>query len=63
MIWRPLGIEPADALNGTTALHAWALERGAHLLRVHDVRAAREAVDLFTLLRAGTHLTPRISPC
>ena len=63
MIWRPLGIEPADALNGTTALHAWALERGAHLLRVHDVRAAREAVDLFTLLRAGRNLTPTVRPC
>ena len=62
MIWRPLGIEPAQALNGTTALHAWALERGAHVLRVHDVAAAREAITLHALLRAGRPLTPHLSP-
>lgn len=62
MIWRPLGIEPAQALNGTTALHAWALERGAHVLRVHDVGAAREAIALHALLRAGRPLTPHLSP-
>lgn len=62
MIWRPLGIEPAQALNGTTALHAWALERGAHLLRVHDVPAARETVALHALLRGDDLLTPHLSP-
>lgn len=62
MIWRPLCIEPAQALNGTTALHAWALERGAHLLRVHDVAAARETVALHALLRGDAPLTPHLSP-
>lgn len=62
MVWRPLGSSSEDALNGTTALHAWALERGAHLLRVHDVGPAREAVELFALMRAGRNLTPMVSP-
>lgn len=47
MITRLLGITPDEALNGTTALNVMALERGASILRVHDVRAAREAVDIF----------------
>ena len=46
MIWRRLGITPAEALNGTTALHAVALLKGANILRVHDVKAAVEAVKL-----------------
>ena len=45
MIWRRLGITPAEALNGTTALHAVALLKGANILRVHDVKAAVEAKD------------------
>ena len=36
MIYRPLGCTPAEALGGTTFLHALALERGAQILRVHD---------------------------
>jgi dihydropteroate synthase len=51
MIWRPLGIEAAEALNGTTALHMALLERGANILRVHDVQAAMEVVKLYGLLR------------
>jgi dihydropteroate synthase len=50
MIWRALESSPDDALNGTTALHAWALERGGHILRVHDVPAAREVVKLHAML-------------
>lgn len=46
MVYKPLQITPEAALNGTTALHAWALERGAHVLRVHDVAAAREVLTL-----------------
>lgn len=46
MATRLLGIEPADALNATTALHIEALSRGADILRVHDVRAAAEAVAI-----------------
>ena len=50
MIWRRLGITPAEALNGTTALHAVALLKGANILRVHDVKAAVETVKLLRSL-------------
>lgn len=50
MIWRRLGITPAEALNGTTALHAVALQKGASILRVHDVKAAVETVKLIQTL-------------
>ena len=50
MIWRRLGITPAEALNGTTALHAVALLKGANILRVHDVKEAVEAVKLIRTL-------------
>lgn len=50
MIWRRLGITPGEALNGTTALHAVALQKGANILRVHDVKAAVETVKLIQTL-------------
>ena len=50
MIWRRLGITPAEALNGTTALHAVALLKGANILRVHDVKAAVETIKLIQTL-------------
>ena len=50
MITRLLGISPDEALNGTTVLNTVALMKGASVLRVHDVRAAREAVEMFTML-------------
>ena len=50
MIWRRLGITPGEALNGTTALHAVALLKGANILRVHDVKAAVETVKLIQTL-------------
>ena len=50
MIWRRLGITPGEALNGTTALHAVALLKGANILRVHDVKEAVEAVKLIQTL-------------
>lgn len=43
MIWKPLGIKPEDALNGTTVLNTIALMSGADILRVHDVREAAQA--------------------
>lgn len=46
-IWKTLGITADDALNGTTVLNTIALMHGANILRVHDVKAAREAVTLF----------------
>ena len=49
MINRVLGTIPSEALNGTTVLHTLALQKGASILRVHDVRAAVETVRLFSL--------------
>jgi len=51
MVWRPLSIRPAEALNGTTALHMLALEQGAHILRVHDVAEAVQAIHLWEFYR------------
>lgn len=47
MIWKTLGVTPDLALNGTTALNMTALMNGASILRVHDVREARQVVMLF----------------
>ncbi|MDO5396092.1 MAG: dihydropteroate synthase [Bacteroidales bacterium] len=56
MITRKLGITTADALPATTALNTLALDRGADILRVHDVEAARHAVEMYTAVTsAGKH--------
>lgn len=47
MIYRLLDSTPEDSLNGTTALNAIALMKGASILRVHDVREAVEAVKIY----------------
>lgn len=52
MIWKTLNGSPESALNGTTALHMAALDRGANILRVHDVKEAKECIDLFLALKA-----------
>ena len=49
LIWRPLNISSEEALNGTTALHAWLLQNGANILRVHDVKAVSEVIQLHQL--------------
>lgn len=46
MIYKLLSTTPDDALTGTIALHASALIAGAQLLRVHDVRATRQTIDI-----------------
>lgn len=51
MIWKPLGIAPDEAANGTTVLNTIALLNGADILRVHDVRAAVEAVRLVSMYK------------
>ncbi len=51
MIYKLLGGGPENALNGTTAVHAIALMKGANLLRVHDVKAAVETVRIFNALQ------------
>lgn len=50
MIWRTLGCSPLEAKDGTTALNMVALVNGADILRVHDVRPARDCVTLFKML-------------
>ena len=50
MITKALGVEPVDALNGTTALNTIALLKGAQILRVHDVKACSEAVRIVSML-------------
>lgn len=47
MIYKVLDVTPAEALNGTTALHWEALRRGAKILRVHDVKEARQVIRLY----------------
>ena len=51
MVWKTLALEPTAALNGTTVLNTIALLNGANILRVHDVREAREVVKLLTSLQ------------
>lgn len=46
MIYNLLGCTPQEALGGTTVVHTIALLQGAHILRVHDVKAATEAVRI-----------------
>lgn len=46
MIYKVLDSSPQEALNGTTVLHTLALLQGAHLLRVHDVKACAEVIKL-----------------
>jgi dihydropteroate synthase len=47
-IYRTLGVSADEALNGTTVLNSMALMNGANILRVHDVKQAYEAVQLYT---------------
>lgn len=47
MIWQLSGTSADEALNGTTAINMLALERGADILRVHDVKEAVETVKIF----------------
>jgi dihydropteroate synthase len=51
MLWKPLSISPAEAMNATTVVNTLALANGASILRVHDVREAVEAVRLFGIYR------------
>lgn len=50
MIYRLLEISPEEALTGTTALHMVALQQGAKILRVHDVKPAAEVIRLWEML-------------
>ncbi len=48
MIYKLFDTTPAESLNGTSVLNTLALIKGANILRVHDVREAREAVGIVT---------------
>lgn len=50
-IYQTLGTTAAEALNGTTVLNTIGLQKGAHILRVHDVLEAVEAVKLVTAMQ------------
>jgi dihydropteroate synthase len=50
MIYKTLGISPEEALNGSTALHMYALSKGANILRVHDITEAKETLNLYKQL-------------
>ena len=49
MFFKPLGITPMQALNATTAGNMLALERGASILRVHDVCEAQQIIQIYCL--------------
>jgi dihydropteroate synthase len=50
MIYKTLNTTSKNALNGTTALHMVALQKGSKLLRVHDVKEAMECITLYNQL-------------
>ena len=54
MIYKLLGTQPKDALNGTTSLNTLALSKGAHILRVHDVKEAVECVKIHQMITKNT---------
>ena len=50
MIYKFLNISPDDALNGTSILNMIGLQNGANILRVHDIKEAKECISLFSKL-------------
>ncbi|WP_165044320.1 dihydropteroate synthase [Dysgonomonas sp. ZJ709] len=50
MIYNLLGINPTESLNGTTVLNTFAIQNGANILRVHDVREAVESIQIIETL-------------
>lgn len=53
MINKVLHVSPTDALNGTTVINTLAVNNGADILRVHDVKEAKEVVTLFQAYKKG----------
>lgn len=54
MICKVLGCTPEEALNGTSVLHALALQQGTHILRVHDVKEAVETIKLVSMFHRSS---------
>lgn len=61
MIWKPLGITPDEALNGTTVLNTVSLLLGADILRVHDVKEAVQVRRILSLFPNLNNQYPQ--PC
>ena len=53
MIYKTLNSTSENALNGTTALHMVALQKGAKILRAHDVKEAMECITLYNQLKSN----------
>lgn len=51
MIYKLMGLTPEESLNGTTVLNTISLMKGAHILRVHDVKQAVECVRMMEALK------------
>ncbi len=51
MLYKPLNIHQNEALNATTIANTIALQKGTHILRVHDVKEAKQAIDMLQLLK------------
>ena len=49
MFYKPLGLTPTEVLPATIAANTIAIEHGAHILRVHDVAAAKQAIAIYSL--------------
>lgn len=54
MIYKIIEGSPEDALFGTTALHFYALQQGASILRVHDVKPAMDTIKVWNALKTAT---------
>ena len=54
VIYKTLDIKPENALNGTTSLNTIALLNGANILRVHDVKEAKEVIKLYNFGKKNT---------
>lgn len=50
MIYKTLRITPEEALNGSTVLHTYALQKRVNIIRTHDVKACRETIELLEYL-------------
>lgn len=59
-IYKTLGLTAAEALNGTTVLNTMALMQGASILRVHDVKEAKQAVVLYEAYKKAARLPGRL---
>ena len=51
MVYKPLGLTPEHSHTPTQALHMYALEHGATILRTHDVKATAQTIALYEMLK------------